>query len=240
MKVRIYTFERRWQIKWLFPWQYVQYLSWRETLLEVHSPALSWHAYFRLPVCRDGATTSEMLPRDKEQTLSQVQVLPRRPRSENPHLWRGNEEVLGGCVPHLRTSRKVKPRKGFTLPFSPSPFSPAYFDMSTCNANCSRRDVHYRHAAARRLGEFLGFCQAHRAVERRVNYRCVTGCSRATSRRDLKIFTFFPAYFFNFSMKCCLCTILARWNLHIEALLGLLSSSAVVIFHARADPRLIS
>ena len=113
-------------------------------------------------------------------------------------------------VPHLRTSRKVKPRKGFTLPFSPSPFSPAYFDMSTCNANCSRRDVHYRHAAARRLGEFLGFCQAHRAVERRVNYRCVTGCSRATSRRDLKIFTFFPAYIFNFSMKCCLCTILAR------------------------------
>ena len=112
----------------------------------------------------------------------------------------GNEEVLGGCVPHLRTSRKVNPRKRITLAL---PIFPAYFDISTYNANCSRRDVHYRHAAARHLGDFLGFCQAHRAVERRVNYRCVTGCSRVTSKRYPKILTFSRLDIFNFSMKCC-------------------------------------
>ena len=112
---------------------------WRETLLEVHSPALSWHAYFRLPVCRDGATTSEMLPRDKEQTLPEVQVLPRRPRSENPHLWRGNEEVLGGCVPHLRTSRKVNPRKRITLalPIFPCIFWHIDLQRELLAARCS-------------------------------------------------------------------------------------------------------
>lgn len=57
--------------------------------------------------------TGEMLPSDKEQTISKVTLLPRSTRSKNPNLRRRNEEKKRRRIPFLRSLSIMGERERF-------------------------------------------------------------------------------------------------------------------------------